>query len=435
MALSGIVAGLCRDRNCTSLFRPALPQTILKADNSARSFMTLAKYGTSKTLLRCEYFKSLPSNNYLKISILNRQISEYLDRYVSGKNLTREDCQNEKCLINWSENEFAQLILSSLVTELMDTHHNKQLSFLDLSLDEKIYLIAIICYYYNGVGTSKLEHFVNSFLGKRRGSLYLASQAQVQVQERNIFHEKLLLTHLKNDFERFTILKKDDERLHLLLAILEGEKFEHDAGRKHLYGNIFRDLTRFSVFGKNSLNKTPVFIINGIDENGYFFHKNEVNRVSLELFCRSSVSQDILYMVMANHFYLSVFYPKIDGINIEDAIIRKDKFPTHTITWNTKSLVNYADYVLQQMNKNATETRCKPFTDFKTLVNFSNKKIAVIIEKIPTPRALHYFMSALILEMNNDANSVKRFEATFENVHAAYEESYPSYEKRHKIKE
>ncbi|CAF4523254.1 unnamed protein product [Didymodactylos carnosus] len=141
-------------------------------------------------------------------------------------------------------------------------------------------------------------------------------------------------------------------------------------------------------------------------------------------------------MVMANNFYLSVFYPKIDGINIEDAIIRKDKFPTHTITWNTKSLINYADYVLQQMNKNAIKTRCKPFTDFKTLVNFSNKKIAQIIEKIPTPRALHYFMIALISEMNNDANSVKEpFKATFENVHAAYEESYQSYEKRHKLKE
>ncbi|CAF0939429.1 unnamed protein product [Didymodactylos carnosus] len=317
--------------NPNIIFRPALPQTILKTDNSASSFMTLAKYGT---------------------------------------------------------------------------------------------------------GTSKLEHFVNSFLGKRPDSLYLASQAQVQVQERNIFHEKLLLTHLKNDFERFSILKKDDERLHLLLAILEGEKFEHDAGRKYLYGNIFRDLTRFSVFVKNSLNKTPVFVIDGIDENRYFFQGNEVNKVFLELFCRSSVSQDILSMVMANNFYLSVFYPKIDGINIEDAIIRKDKFPTHTITWNTKSLINYADYVLQQMNKNAIKTRCKPFTDFKTLVNFSNKKIAQIIEKIPTPRALHYFMIALISEMNNDANSVKEpFKATFENVHAAYEESYQSYEKRHKLKE
>ncbi|CAF1061383.1 unnamed protein product [Didymodactylos carnosus] len=253
------------------IFRPALPQTILKADNSASSFMTLAKYGTGKTLLRCEYFKCLAANNYLKISILNRQISEYLDRYVSGKNLTRKDCQNENCLIDWSENEFAQLIFSSLVTELIDTHHNTPLSFPDLSLHEKIHLITIICYYYNGVGTGNLEHFVNSFLGKRPDSPYLASEAKVQVQERNMFHDKPLLTHLKSDFKRFSILKNDNERLHLLLAILEEEKFEHEASSKHLYENVFRDLTRFSVFIKNSLNKTPVFVIDGIDENGYFF--------------------------------------------------------------------------------------------------------------------------------------------------------------------
>ncbi|CAF0895418.1 unnamed protein product, partial [Didymodactylos carnosus] len=32
--------------NPNIIFRPALPQTILKTDNSASSFMTLAKYGT-----------------------------------------------------------------------------------------------------------------------------------------------------------------------------------------------------------------------------------------------------------------------------------------------------------------------------------------------------------------------------------------------------
>ncbi|CAF4231287.1 unnamed protein product, partial [Rotaria sordida] len=130
-----------------------------------------------------------------------------------------------------------------------------------------------------------------------------------------------------------------------------------------------------------------------------------------------------------------IFYPKIDGIDIEDAIIRKDKFPTHTITWNTKSLLNYADYVLQEMNKNAAKTRCEAFTDFKTLVNYSNKQIANIIAKIPTPRALHYFIVALIREMNIDASSVRKpFKATFDNVQTAYEESCEFHYKRHKIK-
>ncbi len=164
------------------------------------------------------------------------------------------------------------------------------------------------------------------------------------------------------------------------------------------------------------------------------FKKNSVNKASIEVFCRSSISQKILSKVMANDFYLSIFYPRIDGIDIQDAVVRKDKFPTHGITWSPKSLINYADYVLQQMNHNASQQRCEPFTDFKTLVNYSNKKISEIINRIPTPRALHYFMIGLITEMNNDANDVKQpFKATFENVHNAYEESYDYFNKIHRV--
>ncbi|CAF5022342.1 unnamed protein product, partial [Rotaria sp. Silwood1] len=56
------------------IFTPALPQKILTADKSASSFMILAEYGTGKTLLRCEYFKTLNSDHYFKILILNKQI-------------------------------------------------------------------------------------------------------------------------------------------------------------------------------------------------------------------------------------------------------------------------------------------------------------------------------------------------------------------------
>ena len=177
-----------------------------------------------------------------------------------------------------------------------------------------------------------------------------------------------------------------------------------------------------------------MFIIDGIDENKYFFQKNSVNKGSIETFCRSSISQQLLSKVMAHDFYLSIFYPHIDGIDIQDTINRKDKFPVHKIVWNSKSLFNYADYVLQEMNKNSSTSRCKRFTNFKTLVNYSNRRIAEIIHKIPTPRAMHYFMIELITEMNNDANDGKiPFIATFENVHNAYEKSFIYFNKIHQV--
>jgi hypothetical protein len=49
---------------------------------------------------------------------------------------------------------------------------------------------------------------------------------------------------------------------------------------------------------------------------------------------------------MANNFYLSIFYPKIDGIDIQDVINRKDKFPVHGINCNSKSLINYLNKMI-----------------------------------------------------------------------------------------
>jgi hypothetical protein len=144
----------------------------------------------------------------------------------------------------------------------------------------------------------------------------------------------------------------------------------------------------------------------------------------MKLFGRSSVSPQIVAKAMAQNFYLSIFYPKIYGVNIDGVIIRKDKFPTLSIDWTTNSLINYADYVLQQMNKKASKSRCKAFTNFKALVNYSDKRIAEIINKISTPRELHFFMTDLIKQMNDHAGVENNsFIATFENVKAAFKKS------------
>ena len=310
----------------------------------------------------------------------------------------------------WSHNEFAQLLLASMVNQFIQMYPSEREDASNLFLEDKIDFITMICYYYNGLGTSELEFFVNSFLGKEPDSAYRAGQVRPQIQVRNILYDKPLLAHFKNDLKKMTILSEDYERLHLLLGVLEGEGFAIKASEKTLHDHVVRDLTRFSVFVKAHSRKTPVFIIDGIDENRHFFRNNQVDKSAFEAFCFSSIHQEILSIVMAHHFFLSIFYPKIDGITIGDTINRKDKFPIHSINWNSKSIANYADYVLKEMNQNEGVTRCKPFKDFKTLVNSSNKKIAEIIEKIPTPRALHFFMTALIREMNTNANSVSHCE-------------------------
>ena len=418
------------DCNSMIVFRPSLPQMILKSDYSASSFMTLAKYGSGKTLLRCEYMKSLSSNNYMKVVISNEQITEYFDRYVSKINRNESNYQTQNSLKNWSENEFAQVLLSTLVTQFIDTYYQHNFKDRDLVLDKKIKLIIIICYYYNTEGTSKLADFINSLLEKGVWSKYKIEDIKQQLRQENAQDDEQLWEHSQEDLEKFTILRQDFERLLLLLFVLRGEKFEDRALEKQLYGNTIQDLIEFSSFIKKSIKKTPVFIVDGIDDNKVFVRDNEVNTAALESFCRSSISSSIVIAALSGHFYLSLFYPKIDNINLENIIIPKDKFLVHAINWNKNSLINYADYVLSEMNKQASSKRCKPFPDFETLVNYSNREIAKIIDRITTPRELHGFLRSLMEEMNSNANNVKTpFEATLDDVKNAFDRASPSFRK------
>lgn len=166
--------------NSNIIFKSELAQKILKADNSASSFLTLAEYGTGNTSLRCEYYKSLKSDDYLKILILNKEISEYMERFVTKKFGNEKDCKTTNCLQAWTDNQFAQIILSTLVTEFISIMKDNQIKLKSTSIEEKMQLITIICYYYNGFGTRKLESFINHFLGKP-AKFYQASKAILQI--------------------------------------------------------------------------------------------------------------------------------------------------------------------------------------------------------------------------------------------------------------
>ncbi|CAF4225894.1 unnamed protein product, partial [Adineta steineri] len=271
---------------------------------------------------------------------------------------------------------------------------------------------------------------------KTGNSMYRASKAETQIKERHLYRNKPLLTHLENDLKKLTALRQDQEKLHLLLAIIEGEGFQTEAMQTTLSNNMSNGLRHFALFMKDHVKRTAVFIIDGIDESRFFFNEKNVNKKSLELFCRSSIAQEILLAAVPQNFYLSVFYPKIDGINIQDASVGSGNFQIHTISWDTKSIINYADYVLQEMNKNASSSRCKSFTDFKTLVNYSKTGHAEIINQISTPRVLHYFMQYLIEEMNQRTDDGRApFIASFENIRAAYKSAAKSTFMVHYIQE
>jgi hypothetical protein len=104
-------------------------------------------------------------------------------------------------------------------------------------------------------------------------------------------------------------------------------------------------------------------------------------------------------------------------------MVANKKFPIYTIEWNTNLLINYADYVLAEMNKYASNDRSEKLPNFKELVNYTDPTIADIIKQIQTPKDLHLFVKGLIGEMNKCSKDVKEpFIATYDNVKKAFKQ-------------
>ena len=229
--------------NSNMEFKAVFPQAVLKSDKSPSSFMVLSKYGTGKTLLRCQYYESLESNSYFKVLILNKQINEYLERFVTETSSKEKNCESIDCLEGWSKNEFAQVILSLLVTQFINVFSKEQFNLPDISLEEKVKLITIICFYYNDQGASKLENFANSFLKKTGNSMYSARNAMTQLKEQNKNVYKPLFSHYINDLKKLNVLRSDSKKLALLLSIVEGEEFQHESFENNMSEKVFSDLT------------------------------------------------------------------------------------------------------------------------------------------------------------------------------------------------
>jgi hypothetical protein len=102
-------------KGCDSdfIFTPGLPQHVLKSDHSASSFLTLARYSTRKTRLRCEYHRISNSANYMKVLVLNEQIDTYLGRFLTATAPQGSDCLNTTCLAKWCEHQSTERVHQS----------------------------------------------------------------------------------------------------------------------------------------------------------------------------------------------------------------------------------------------------------------------------------------------------------------------------------
>jgi hypothetical protein len=417
--------------NLSVVFESVFPAAIIDAPNSPMSFLVLSKYGSGKSLLRCLYLNNLQSSDYLKVLISTKELNEYLGRFVAETSTIGDKHEKEHSLIGWKKYEFAQMVLSASVTQFINLFNQEQFQVPKISLNEKLELLTIICYYYNDLSIDKLETFVNVFLDKSQTSPYKIDKIQFQVNEEGSNRDKSILTYFKRDLKKLSVISQDQKKLVLLLGIMESQNYQYTAVEKAMSEAVFQSLTQFTQFMKDYVTRPVVFVIDGLDENQYFFNENTANKLSLELFYRSSFSFEILSSVMAKNFYLALLYPDVQHVSIQEPVFRGEQLPTYTIEWNIKLLINYADYVIKHINQMPSTTRVKTLPNFSTLVNYDKPEIAAIIKHIQTPRALNFFMTELINEMNTLTNYVLTpLPITQQNITTAFQKSFENFHKR-----
>ena len=409
------------------VFKSVFPAAIIDIPNSPMSFLVLSKYGSGKSLLRCLYLNNLQSNDYLKVLISTKQLNEYFARFVAETSTIGAKNEKEHSLIGWKKYEFAQMVLSASVTRFINLFNEEQFQLPKISLNEKLELLTIICYYYNDLNIDKLETFVNVFLDKSQTSAYKEDKIQFQVNEGGSYRDKSLLTYFKRDLKKLSVISQDQKKLVLLLGIMESQHYQYTVVEKTMFEAVFQSLTQFTQFMKD-VKRPVVFAIDGLDESQYFFNENTANKLSLDLFYRSSLSSEILSSVMAKNFYLALFYPEVQHVNIQEPVFRGEQLPTYTIEWNIKLLINYANYVIKHINRNPSTRRIKTLPNFSTLVNYDKPEVAEIIKHIQTPRAFNLFMTELINEMNSLTNyNQTPLPITQQNITTAFQKSFENF--------
>ena len=103
---------------------------------------------------------------------------------------------------------------------------------------------------------------------------------------------------------------------------------------------------------------------------------------------------EIFFDKLSFHFFI----PQIPKAPFTISWSRQDKIPVTKLEWSELKLINYADYVLDHLRKQAKH-QCRPLPDICSL--FGGKNLcSTYIRLLRHPRDLNIFFTKLIQHMN-----------------------------------
>ncbi|CAF1234850.1 unnamed protein product [Adineta ricciae] len=191
------------------------------------------------------------------------------------------------------------------------------------------------------------------------------------------------------------------------LKVLVAMKVKTGYDLASLLERSYRDQLRILVNFLNMMDIGITVIMDSLDETEIFFDKQDINFSALQTFVNSSVNDEVLQMVLGNwgkggnkfnklsfHFFI----PEIPRAPFKISWSRQDKIPVTKLEWDELKLINYADYVLDHLRKQAKH-QCRPLPDICSL--FGDEKLcSKYIRLLRHPRDLNIFFKKLIQRMN-----------------------------------
>jgi hypothetical protein len=158
-------------------------------------------------------------------------------------------------------------------------------------------------------------------------------------------------------------------------------------------------------------------ILDGLDENKYFFALDQNDKPKIEAlqkFIDSALGESLQSLAVGGALYFFYSFPKISNLHLPPI---KTKIPTISIEWKFSDLANYANFQLQLMHA-SRKNACAKLPEFEEMIPYkSNPEILELLKKhLVGPRSLHKFMRKLISQWSIDNKFVKPFNTTLEDI-------------------
>ena len=402
------------EKDSSPFFSHAIPGNLF----SKSSFILVAKRGSGKTKIRKQFVKT----KGFAIELYNKHANKILKSFIENVKANNPKMMDHEYIEKfWNETDFEDSIIYLAVDEILNKYTKMKSNFLNIfknlkNSDMRLQLSTILCIYSVETKFLTLQDFLNN--------LWLSENwidKEIQDYPFEVYDTRegrTVLTRNYADMKKYQdsirVFEKsstgnNQRGLKMLNNIIE--KFN----LKYFIPPRNDKLTIITDFFKEYFFITPTIVIDSLDEVSYFFDDKIVNDKALKVFIKTSLKNFILAKAFDGSFDIVYLFPQLETIKVADFIERRDKIPLIHLTWTPNQLKNYADFILNEMNKVHT-SHCKTLPDFYELVQ--HKKFAKLIDQIESPREMNIFIQELIIQLKADS-SMNKFVPSQVNVEIA----------------